>query len=288
MLYSSNIRPHSPFEVKAKTLPPPKSKQRSASGDVPVDFKRHVSVEDKPQIKEETSFSFHRSVWEKRSQSQAEAEAIRDTSRVSSSRDFWEQQSKLQKQKQTPDLVMDLPILGTSPKNGDSPQGSPKILDSENHEEPIRPAIASNVTTTIESPDMTSADRFATTSQCTLKKNSATTSKQCSNDAETQTAEKTNSQNTELKKSNSIPVKSEVVTITGVGSRTPKMTSKYTHFSQISTDNASASEISSFKPQAKLRPTVKKKPALPLKPSPEISRKFSDGDSIEISDSENM
>jgi hypothetical protein len=289
VLYSSNIRPHSPFEVKAQSLPPVikthtvslsegSVAQATYTRNISLDestkqaYKANVTIDEKSNVKEETSFRFQRSLWEKRVAGDV------DPPRVSASRDFWEQQSKLQKQKQTPDLVMDLPILGTSPKS-DSPQESPKILEPE-QEEAGRGLVVTTVSTApatgVEGGDMTGAERFAESSQCTLKKNTPG-GKQSLTDAETQTAEKNNTANK--------GVKSEVVTITGVGSRTPKMTSKYSHFSSLSTDNTASSasvEISSFKPQAKGRPTVKKKPALPCKPSPELYRKFDDPDNMEV------
>uniref|UniRef100_A0A1B6LYZ4 Uncharacterized protein n=1 Tax=Graphocephala atropunctata TaxID=36148 RepID=A0A1B6LYZ4_9HEMI len=90
------------------------------------------------------SFSQNRELWQRRANSQShlnqQASAV--------GKELWDM-----RQKHTPDLVMDLPLVGTAESpgakvgGGDSPTGP-------------------------ESPDMTTAaERFAKQNQCTLKKN---------------------------------------------------------------------------------------------------------------------
>lgn len=89
------------------------------------------------------SFSQNRELWQRRANSQSQISQSASTV----GKDLWEL-----RQKHTPDLVMDLPLV----KNVESPEAK------TGSESPTGP----------ESPDMTTAaERFAKQNQCTLKKN---------------------------------------------------------------------------------------------------------------------
>lgn len=89
------------------------------------------------------SFSQNRELWQRRANSQSQLSQSASTV----GKDLWEL-----RQKHTPDLVMDLPLV----KNAESPEAK------SGSESPTGP----------ESPDMTTAaERFAKQNQCTLKKN---------------------------------------------------------------------------------------------------------------------
>lgn len=102
------------------------------------------SVSDKNDESELTnSFSKNRELWQRRAASQTQLQPGGCINK-----DIWEL-----RQKHTPDLVMDLPLVGSS----EVPVGTKSGGDS-----PTGP----------ESPDMTTAaERFAKQNQCTLKKN---------------------------------------------------------------------------------------------------------------------
>lgn len=96
---------------------------------------------DDPEVT--NSFSKNRELWQRRAASQTQLQPGGCVNK-----DIWEL-----RQKHTPDLVMDLPLVGTS----EVPAGTKTGSDS-----PTGP----------ESPDMTTAaERFAKQNQCTLKKN---------------------------------------------------------------------------------------------------------------------
>lgn len=109
-------------------------------------------------LNSQSSFSQNRELWQRRAASQSQ---LQPSSSVG--KDIWEM-----RQKHTPDLVMDLPLVGstetaTLKAGNDSPTGP-------------------------ESPDMTTAaERFAKQNQCTLKKNTksgGTQSRQSSNSSQ--------------------------------------------------------------------------------------------------------
>ncbi|XP_054277827.1 SLIT-ROBO Rho GTPase-activating protein 1-like isoform X3 [Macrosteles quadrilineatus] len=90
------------------------------------------------------TFSQNRELWQRRANSQSHLNQSASTV----GKDLWEM-----RQKHTPDLVMDLPLVGSAESPGSKSTGG---------ESPTGP----------ESPDMTTAaERFAKQNQCTLKKN---------------------------------------------------------------------------------------------------------------------
>lgn len=103
-----------------------------------------------------TNFNQNRELWQRRAASQGHIDPPQNTS-LRHSQELWEL-----RQKHTPDLVMDLPVVGSSsPKEGNDKSISEEDSSGSESSSPGP-----------ESPDMTTAaERFAKQNQCTLKKN---------------------------------------------------------------------------------------------------------------------
>lgn len=152
---------------------------------------RHSSGREEDNV-ENVNFSQNRELWQRRAASQTQIESSKSiVTSFRSNQEFWEM-----RQKHTPDLVMDLPLLGSSsPKEAG---GSKKSLSavslsslssssSSGEEENNLTAESVISPSGPESPDMTTAaERFAKQNQCTLKKNTKA-SHGVSIDAQTQT-----------------------------------------------------------------------------------------------------
>ncbi|KAJ8950263.1 hypothetical protein NQ318_021117 [Aromia moschata] len=184
-----------------------------------------TSKQDQAEIDESNvNFSQNRELWQRR----ANLESMPASPLLKSHR-FSE--PYMQRQNHTPDLVMDLPLVGNS---------SPKELltkslsvlgnmypDSASEEE-VSPTKTPEASAGADSPDMqTAAETFAKQNQCTLKKN-----------------KKMNVENTEF------------VAITS-----PMLNRKY------ATIGSNSSTTTTFKPQPKAKPLVLKKPvfSVPLR-----------------------
>lgn len=136
----------------------------------------------------------------------------------------------IQRQNHTPDLVMDLPLVGNPPTK-DQLTKSMSILGNMYSDNSLEDDLAQSTADSSsepDSPDMhTAAETFAKQNQCTLKKN----------------------------KKNHIPENSEYVAITS-----PVPDRKYATL-------GSSTTTSTFKPQPKTKPMVLKKPvfSMPLR-----------------------
>lgn len=113
-------------------------------------------------------FSLNREQWQKRANSHSNIK-ISQTLKANRNSENW-----LQRQNHTPDLVMDLPLVG-NPTLKDSAKKSISVsgnLYAENSSEEDSTSVKSLENAGPESPDMTTAaERFAKQNQCTLKKN---------------------------------------------------------------------------------------------------------------------
>ncbi|PSN30202.1 hypothetical protein C0J52_21038, partial [Blattella germanica] len=140
---------------------------------------------------ENVNFSQNRELWQRRAASQTQIESSKSiVKNFRSNQEFWEM-----RQKHTPDLVMDLPLLGSSsPKEAGGGKKSlsavslSSLSSSSSSGEEENSATETVVSPSgPESPDMTTAaERFAKQNQCTLKKNTKA-SHGVSIDAQTQT-----------------------------------------------------------------------------------------------------
>ena len=122
---------------------------------------------------EQKAFSLNKNMWERRSGSTSggggseEVGSLRGGFR--SNRDFWNQRVAIQqKQKQTPDLVLDLPASTVSPtliKPKPRPRGSGKASDS-----------LSSASSSSGDETLATADQFAKPDRNTLRKSSGASS----------------------------------------------------------------------------------------------------------------
>lgn len=208
--------------VDRKPIPlaDPPTKTKSEPTDVNDDL-------DRCEIDESNvNFSQNRELWQRRANMEtAPSSPLLKTHRLS--------EPYIQRQNHTPDLVMDLPLVGNaSPKEqltkSMSILGNMSSVYSDNSLEEDVAQSATDSSSEPDSPDMhTAAETFAKQNQCTLKKN----------------------------KKNHIPENPEYVTITS-----PSSDRKYATL-------GSSTTTSTFKPQPKSKPIVLKKPvfSMPLR-----------------------
>lgn len=190
------------------------------------------------------NFSQNREQWQRRANSQSHIK-VSNTLKSNRYSETW-----VQRQNHTPDLVMDLPLVGSS-----SPKETAKKsisissnLYSDSSEEDSVSVKSLESPTGPESPDMTTAaERFAKQNQCTLKKNTKIHSES----------------------SGSVEVAKPMSDLVAISS--PLTERKY----NTVPDNA-GSTTTTFKPQVKAKPPVLKKPvfSVPLPSAPqEVLRK---------------
>nr|CAD7393154.1 unnamed protein product [Timema cristinae] len=280
-------------EVREGTPPSRKSHWKSQS----VSEVGIIRQEDKTP--ENVNFSQSRELWQRRtaSQNQLGPSAKVPTKNFRSNQEFWEM-----RQKHTPDLVMDLPVLGSSPKETGGGKKSlsttslTSLSSSSSSGEEETPPASENVIspTGPESPDMTTAaERFAKQNQCTLKKNTKA-SHGASIDAQTQTIKaatkrakfaanesnsnitvqklssemKTTDDNDNTKPSSEVVALNQTTTepeIVPIRSPGPHRTAqKAVPKFGSATLMTGANPVSSFKPQVKAKPQLLRKPVLPV------------------------
>ncbi|XP_067001603.2 SLIT-ROBO Rho GTPase-activating protein 1 isoform X2 [Anabrus simplex] len=303
-------RPDTPVSTSSEgestepTAPGRKTHWKSKSlGEVSVE-----TVRDE-EVGENVNFSQNRELWQRRAASQTQSEPAKPTAKsFRSNQEFWEL-----RQKQTPDLVMDLPVNCTKEAGGGKKSLSAVSLSSlssssSSGEEEGSAADPVASPTGPESPDMTTAaERFAKQNQCTLKKNTKA-SQGVSIDAQTQTvkAKRSKFAAAEANNDNKMPsdsnklgddndnltteivksTESELVPIRSPGPQrtTPKFGTKFPHSTGVPVLPVlplplQTGAVSSFKPQVKVKPQILRKPVLPLpqphhtQPSPELVRK---------------
>ena len=155
-----------------------------------VDVRHTVGGEE--ESVEPVNFNQSRELWQRRAASQTQIESSKSiVKNFRSNQEFWEM-----RQKHTPDLVMDLPLLGSSSPKETGNGGKKSLsavslssLSSSSSSGEEENSATENVVSPSgpESPDMTTAaERFAKQNQCTLKKNTKA-SHGVSIDAQTQT-----------------------------------------------------------------------------------------------------
>ncbi|XP_076639408.1 SLIT-ROBO Rho GTPase-activating protein 1 isoform X2 [Colletes latitarsis] len=225
------------------------------------------SLNQGDELQEQPTFSANRELWQRRatSQTQLNPPAPPNHKLFRSSQEFREM-----RQKHTPDLVMDLPL---SAQDAGKKSASSSSLSSSDEETPIQPTRAEAATSPTggpESPDMsTAAERFAKQNQCTLKKNTkssleASKLKRMETENEPEQEEEMVRSASSNQISDSIPIRSP--------RSTPKIVAKFADMHLTG-----GSQVSSFKPQVKVKPTILKKPVLPFPHphmSPELARKI--------------
>lgn len=223
------------------------------------------------EIQEQPTFSANRELWQRRATSQTQLNPpVPPNNKIfRTSQEFREM-----RQKHTPDLVMDLPL---SAQDASKKSASSSSLSSSDEETPVQPSrteAATSPTGGPESPDMsTAAERFAKQNQCTLKKNTKTNpdaSKlkrvETENEGEPEPEEMVRSASSN-QITDSVPLRSPLPPRS-----TPKIVAKFADMHLTG-----GSQVSTFKPQVKVKPTILRKPVLPFPHphmSPELARKI--------------
>ena len=256
------------------------SKNASTLPAMGASHRRHQSLEASPRIcivsryepasdlsLDGTNFRANQSLWEQRANGGKAAQSQpllvgSPSPKIGKRRELWDQHKKLQKQ--TPDLVMDLPIdtlLSSSPKSecaSESDDASEQESSSVN----------------LDSPEVSAAERFAKSNQCTLKKNRGSGSGQAGPngvDAGTQTQVPASRITSEAKEMTDETASQQILDAPPEF-QGPRVMSRFPQLAQAA-PSASASQQLTPRPQVKVKPQVLKKPSLPQKPSPEFSRK---------------
>ncbi|XP_076289295.1 SLIT-ROBO Rho GTPase-activating protein 1 isoform X2 [Lasioglossum baleicum] len=228
------------------------------------------------ELQEQPTFSANRELWQRRATSQTQLNPpVPPNNKIyRSSQEFREM-----RQKHTPDLVMDLPL---SAQDASKKSASSSSLSSSDEETPVQPSRAEAATSPTggpESPDMsTAAERFAKQNQCTLKKNTKAetqTKLKRSADAENEPEQepeemiRSASSNQISSSDPSMPLRSPLPPRSKIE---PKIVAKFADMHLTG-----GSQVSSFKPQVKVKPTILRKPVLPFPHphmSPELARKI--------------
>ncbi|KAK2581026.1 hypothetical protein KPH14_006074 [Odynerus spinipes] len=244
---------------------------------------------------EQTTFSANRELWQRRATSQTQLNPPIATSNSTncqkSSSYRSSQEFREMRQKQTPDLVMDLPLAAQDASKKSASSSSLSSSDDETTiisgtssvvvVQPTRTEAATSPTGPgPESPDMsTAAERFAKQNQCTLKKNTKT-NPEGSKLKRLETTAGTDLDSTEVETSEEIvrsastnQISDSLALRSPLPPRsTPKIVAKFADMHLTG-----GSQVSSFKPQVKVKPTILRKPVLPFPHphmSPELARKI--------------
>lgn len=268
--------------------------------------------DDGGNCREKTTFSANRELWQRRATSQSHltnpATVVSGVTGTPVAKPFRSSQQEFRemRQKHTPDLVMDLPLSAQDADNKSASSSSLSSSDEESapsptqQQQPSRAEAATSPTGGPESPDMsTAAERFAKQNQCTLKKNTKglpTTpavvlqlnSSELVNNAKPNKERDVESDDGQLGVSDSATGTGIVRSMSStqiIGGEiptplrsplpprsTPKIAAKFADMHLTG-----GSQVSSFKPQVKVKPTILRKPVLPFPHphmSPELARKI--------------
>ncbi|XP_017791458.1 PREDICTED: SLIT-ROBO Rho GTPase-activating protein 1-like isoform X1 [Habropoda laboriosa] len=228
-----------------------------------------ISQEETPQ--EQPTFSANRELWQRRatSQTQLNTPALPNHKIFRTSQEFREM-----RQKHTPDLVMDLPLSAQDASKKSASSSSLSSSDEETPTQPSRAEAATSPTGGPESPDMsTAAERFAKQNQCTLKKNTKS-NPDASKFKRVETEHDPEQETEEIVRSSSSNQISDSISLRSPlpPRSTPKIVAKFADMHLTG-----GSQVSSFKPQVKVKPTILRKPVLPFPHphmSPELARKI--------------
>ncbi|XP_015127569.1 SLIT-ROBO Rho GTPase-activating protein 1 isoform X1 [Diachasma alloeum] len=225
-------------------------------------------VDEPPETK---TFSANRELWQKRATSQSNlAPPVPPTPK--SLRVL--QEFRDMRQKHTPDLVMDLPLTSQDENKKSSSSSSLSSSDDETSSVYQNRSPGSNGP---ESPDMsTAAERFAKQNQCTLKKNTKTSNGSNSERIKSLIDDEDQAESNDIVRSAS----SSEISSTDVPLRsplpprsTPMIAAKFADMRLT----GGSQQVSSFKPQVKVKPTILRKPVMPFPHphmSPELARKI--------------
>ncbi|XP_011305833.1 SLIT-ROBO Rho GTPase-activating protein 1-like isoform X2 [Fopius arisanus] len=214
--------------------------------------------DDSPETK---TFSANRELWQKRATSQCNLVPPTPPKSFRVLQEFRDM-----RQKHTPDLVMDLPL---TPQ--DDSKKSSSSLSSSDDESSVLP----NPSQGPESPDMSTAERFAKQNQCTLKKNTKTNGGN-SERIKSLIDDEDQGEGSEIVRSassseitgNDVPMRSPLPPRS-----TPLIAAKFADMRLT----GGSQQVSSFKPQVKVKPTILRKPVMPFPHphmSPELARKI--------------
>lgn len=204
------------------------------------------------------SFNQNRELWQMRASSQS-SHGLNKTFPIRHAESWGPKRT-------APDLVMDLPLTGTtSPKDNNKKMLSASTGSLSDHSSSEEDTNSVCTVKILESPDMsTAAERFAKQNQCTLKKN-------------TKTLEKPRA---EVKPVAVLSCDEPGKSLEGkISPVPPHNTQKFVNkFADLHLTGGSAMSVSStFKPQLKVKPHVLRKPMVMSMPqvqsSPELSRK---------------
>ncbi|XP_046426363.1 SLIT-ROBO Rho GTPase-activating protein 1-like isoform X1 [Neodiprion virginianus] len=276
-------------------------KSQSMSGDVtsPGQLPLQANVtddEDQDEDRERTTFSANRELWQRRATSQTHLSSGLPISGIKSFRSS-QQEFREMRQKHTPDLVMDLPLSAQDADNKSASSSSLSSSDDETAPRVLTPPPQTSRTEAAtspnggpESPDMsTAAERFAKQNQCTLKKNTKSSAATSASELgstkpkDRETEDCVNSGGQDPAENQGI-VRSASSTQVAVGDvptplrsplpprSTPIIAAKFAEMHLTG-----GSQVSSFKPQVKVKPTILRKPVLPFPHphmSPELARKI--------------
>ncbi|XP_057338996.1 SLIT-ROBO Rho GTPase-activating protein 1-like isoform X4 [Microplitis mediator] len=228
----------------------------------------------------------NRELWQKRANSQTQlTPPVPPTTpkNFRASQEFREM-----RQKHTPDLVMDLPLAAQDASKKSASSSSLNSSDEENSlVPPTRNGSEKSPSNGPESPDMsTAAERFAKQNQCTLKKNtkSGTNANNSTDTGRIKSLVGTDGEindhagnikdnivrsasNNEISSDN-VPLRSPLPPRS-----TPMIAAKFADMRLT----GGSQQVSSFKPQVKVKPTILRKPVVPFPHphmSPELARKI--------------
>ncbi|XP_012261034.1 SLIT-ROBO Rho GTPase-activating protein 1-like isoform X2 [Athalia rosae] len=270
--------------------------------------------EDQDDDRETKTFSANRELWQRRATSQTHLNPSLSASGIKSFRSS-QQEFREMRQKHTPDLVMDLPLSAQDIDNKSASSSSLSSSDDESipcnalvpPSQPSRAEAATSPNGGPESPDMsTAAERFAKQNQCTLKKNTKSSNSGATASSDNQLisnkpktivgcmSEKTEDKDEPEENYQQVQESGETVGSGIVKSAsstqiivadsptplrsplpprsTPKIVAKFADMHLTG-----GSQVSSFKPQVKVKPTILRKPVLPFPHphmSPELARKI--------------
>ncbi|KAK0164497.1 hypothetical protein PV328_003119 [Microctonus aethiopoides] len=236
------------------------------------------------ESKETTTFFANRELWQRRATSQTHlTPPIPPTPKaVRSSQEFREM-----RQKHTPDLVMDLPLTAQDANKKSASSCSLSCSDDETSLHIRSGDLSKSPNNGPESPDMsTAAERFAKQNQCTLKKNTKSTTNTFNpNDSvdggRIKSLISTDSDNSEsietkdiVRSASSNEISENVPLRSPLPPRsTPMIAAKFADMRLT----GGSQQVSSFKPQVKVKPTILRKPVIPFPHphmSPELARKI--------------
>lgn len=246
------------------------------------------------ETQETTTFSANRELWQRRATSQTQLNPPIATSNAACPKTSYRtsQEFREMRQKQTPDLVMDLPLAAQDASKKSASSSSLSSSDDETTVignsgggivlvQPSRTEAATSPTGPgPESPDMsTAAERFAKQNQCTLKKNTKT-NPEGSKLKRLETTTGTDLDSTEVETTEEIvrsastnQISDSLALRSPLPPRsTPKIAAKFADMHLTG-----GSQVSSMKPQVKVKPTILRKPVLPFPHphmSPELARKI--------------